>query len=92
MSICELQKIAGERWKKLTPDEKKPYEDKASCQTRVQKPLGYKNSYNFFAKAEFKKTRLENPGATNNLIAIKLSEKWKSMSELEQLPYVRLAE
>jgi hypothetical protein len=66
MSINELSKLIGEKWKNMTDQQKKKYYDMVEHgQPRYKKPL---NSYNLFCKNNFEALKKQYPNHSINVL------------------------
>ena len=85
LTINQISKFIGEKWKSLSNDEKQPYIEKSKNSTPVlKKPL---NAYNIFCKIHFLEFQQQHPNLTINQISKKVAEAWKSLSEEEKNSY-----
>jgi hypothetical protein len=85
MSINELSKLMGEKWKAMSANQKKVYYDKVELgQTRYKKPL---NSYNLFCKKNFDALKKEFPNKSIHVLSKIIAERWKKLSESEKKIY-----
>jgi hypothetical protein len=85
LSINELSKLMGEKWKAMSTSQKKSYYDKVEHgQTRYKKPL---NSYNLFCKKNFDALKKEFPHKSIHVLSKVIAERWKKLSESEKKVY-----
>jgi hypothetical protein len=89
MSINELSKLMGEKWKQMSDQEKKVYYDKVeNGQPRYKKPL---NSYNLFCKKNFEALKKQYPNHSINVLSKIMGEKWKKLPAVEKQKYIEAA-
>ncbi len=85
LSINELSKLMGEKWKAMSASQKKSYYDKVEHgQTRYKKPL---NSYNLYCKKNFDALKKEFPQKSIHVLSKVIAERWKKLSETEKRVY-----
>lgn len=90
LSINELSKLMGEKWKGMSASQKKTYYDKVEHgQTRYKKPL---NSYNLYCKKNFDALKKEFPNKSIHVLSKVIAERWKKLSESEKRVYYDEAE
>jgi len=90
LSINELSKLMGEKWKSMDAEQKKSYYDKVEVgQTRYKKPL---NSYNLFCKMNFEALKKEFPQKSIHVLSKVIAERWKKLSDNEKKKYYEEAE
>ncbi|KAL0484175.1 high mobility group protein [Acrasis kona] len=90
LSINELSKLMGERWKSMDTEQKQTYYDKVQVgQTRYKKPL---NSYNLFCKMNFEALKKEFPQKSIHVLSKVIAERWKKLSNNEKKKYYEEAE
>ncbi len=85
LTINQVSKVIGERWKSLTKQEKQPYvEQSKHSQPVVKKPL---NSYNLYCKQNFDLFKKKYPDLSIHLLSRKVADSWKGLSEQERKIY-----
>lgn len=90
LSINELSKLMGEKWKSMSASNKKAYYDKVEHgQTRYKKPL---NSYNLYCKKNFEALKKEFPQKSIHVLSKVIAERWKKLSDTEKRVYYDEAE
>lgn len=105
IKFTERAHVLGERWRALTAEEKKKYEDLA----RIEKqkfneqwdlggvgvegiPKRARNAYEFFAKAERTKISAEMPNIKLAEFGHVLGERWRALAAEEKKKYEELAD
>lgn len=85
LTINQISKLIGEKWKSLSNQEKQPYIEKSkSSQPVVKKPL---NSYNLYCKQNFEIFKKKYPDLSIHLLSRKVAAAWKSLTESEKRTY-----
>ena len=84
----EITKLIGQKWKRMTVEEKQPFVEMAKCEPRIKRPL---TAYDIYCREMYLSVKNFYTGLNSQEINQLVADSWKNATKIEKETYYEMA-